>query len=405
MIFFVQIAEIEHCLRTRLVSERKRIAIDVRKVNDFGIGTYLRNLIRHLPRIDDVNEYYALCYRQDEDLLRSLSTSVRTVFVTPPNYSVSEHLFLPLALRRIGADLFHSPHYVLPLLTRCPSVVTIHDVIHLLFPQYLPSRSAVHYARYMIGRALKRARLVMTVSNASKRDILGFFDVDESKIRVIPNGIDAALTEELEDAAVDRIRQRFQLTGRNALFVGNIKPHKNVERLIGAFAKLREDPAYADVTLVVVGDEISKYPSLRRAVERHRVRANVRFFGFVPERTLVGLYRAADIFVFPSLYEGFGLPPLEAMANGTPVVTSAISSLPEVVGDAALTVDPYNIDEIADAMRSLLSDVPLRERLIAAGRERASLFAWEKAVSAIHGTYLSALGMGAPATADAPASS
>ena len=118
------------------------------------------------------------------------------------------------------------------------------------------------------------------------------------------------------------MKQRFQLQGRNALFVGNIKPHKNVERLIASFAKLREEEAFSDVTLIVVGDEISKYPSLRRAVERHKVRANVRFFGFVPELTLVALYRAADVFVFPSLYEGFGLPPLEAMANGTPVVTS-----------------------------------------------------------------------------------
>lgn len=381
------------------MSTRKRIAIDVRKMNDFGIGTYLRNLIRYLPRVDDVHEYYVLCYRQDEDLLRSLSTVVRPVFVTPANYSVSEHISLPLAIRKIGAHLFHSPHYVLPMLTRCPSVVTIHDVIHLLFPQYLPSRSAVHYARYMIGRALRKARIVMTVSNASKRDIESLFEVDGKKIRVIPNGIDAALTEELDPEAVERIRRRFQLSGRHALFVGNIKPHKNVERLIGAFAKLREDPAYADVTLIVVGDEISKYPSLRRAVERHRVRANVRFFGFVPERTLVGLYRVADVFVFPSLYEGFGLPPLEAMANGTPVVTSSISSLPEVVGDAALTVDPYNIDEIANAMRSLLSDVSLRERLIAAGRERAKRFSWEKAVAAIHETYMSALALDAEGAA------
>ena len=368
-----------------------RIAIDVRKINDFGIGTYLRNLIRHLPGLDSDNEYHLLCYERDEELLRSLSSNFRLSFVKAKNYSLAEHFSIPAKLKRIRADLYHAPHYVLPYLTPCRSVVTIHDVIHLLFPQYLPSRFAIHYARHMIGRALERAELVMTVSKASKRDLLGFFDVEESKIRVIPNGIDPAMTRELAPEELDRVRQRFQLQGRNALFVGNIKPHKNVERLIAAFAKLREDPQFSDLTLIVVGDEISKYPSLRRAVARHAVRPNVRFFGFVPELTLVALYRAADVFVFPSLYEGFGLPPLEAMANGTPVVTSKISSLPEVVGEAALTVDPYNIDEISEAMKSILTDSALRARLIHDGRVRAQQFVWEESVSQIHATYMAAL--------------
>lgn len=368
-----------------------RIAIDVRKINDFGIGTYLRNLIRHLPTLDSDNEYYLLCYQRDEDLLQALSSSFRLSFVNAQNYSLSEHAAIPLKLRRIRADLYHAPHYVLPYFTPCRSVVTVHDVIHLLFPQYLPSRFAIHYARHMIGHALEKAELVMTVSKASKRDLLGFFDVEEDKIRVIPNGIDPSMTLELDPVELDRVKRRFQLQGRIALFVGNIKPHKNVERLIGAFAKLREDSEFSDVTLIVVGDEISKYPSLRRAVERHHVRANVRFFGFVPERTLVGLYRAANVFVFPSLYEGFGLPPLEAMANGTPVVTSRISSLPEVVGDAALTVDPYNIDEIADAMKTVLVDEAVRQRLIHTGRLRAERFSWKEAVSQIHATYMEAL--------------
>jgi glycosyltransferase involved in cell wall biosynthesis len=368
-----------------------RIAIDVRKINDFGIGTYLRNLIRHLPRFDFENDYYLLCYPQDKELLKSLTATFHLHFVNAPNYSVSEQWSIPFALKRIRADLFHAPHYVLPLLTPCPSVVTVHDVIHLLFPQYLPSQFASHYARFMIGRALVKASLVMTVSKASKRDLLGFFDVDEAKILVIPNGIDPSMTRELTAEEIERVRRRFQIAGRTALFVGNIKPHKNVERLIAAFAKVREDPAFDDLTLIVVGDEISKYPSLRRTVERHRVRAQVRFFGYVPEMTLVALYRAADVFVFPSLYEGFGFPPLEAMANGTPVVTSKISSLPEVVGDAALTVDPYNVDEIADAMKRILTDPVLRKELVASGRKRSDLFSWEKAVAEVHAAYMRVL--------------
>ena len=376
-----------------------RIAIDVRKINDFGIGTYLRNLIRHLPRFDAKNEYHLLCYPQDAELLQSLSAAYHHYFVSAPNYSLSEHWSIPLALRRIDADLFHAPHYVLPALVPCPSVVTVHDVIHLLFPQYLPSRFASRYARIMIGSAVSRARLVMTVSRASKNDLLGFFDVDESKILVIPNGIDPAMTRELTREEIERVRSRFQLTGRNALFVGNIKPHKNVERLIAAFALLRQDPAFSDVTLIVVGDDISKYPALRRRVEEHGLRSHVRFFGFVPEMTLVALYRLADLFVFPSLYEGFGFPPLEAMANGTPVITSRISSLPEVVGDAALTVDPYSTEEIALAMRTLFGDANLRARLSSSGRERARSFSWEKAVAQIHAVYMRVLGLDGPPAA------
>ena len=380
-----------------------RIAIDTRKLNDFGIGTYIRNLVRHLPRIDSVNEYFLLCQPQDEATIASLSPEPRPVLVGAPNYSVSEHVSIPAKLRQLRVDLYHTPHYVLPFFTPCPSVVTIHDVIHLLFPQYLPSRMAVHYARFMIRRALEKASVVLTVSDSSKRDLLTFFDVDPEKIRVIPNGIPVSITQDLAPVELEKVKERFLITGRTVLFVGNIKPHKNLERLIAAFAKVLENPEHNDLNLIVVGDEISKYPSLRRAVERHQVRRKVRFFGFVPELTLVALYRLADVFVFPSLYEGFGLPPLEAMANGTPVVTSNISSLPEVVGDAALTVDPYNIDEIAQAIRNVLDDAELRSRLVASGHARAGQFSWESSVGQVHQAYQKVLGIHQPSSETARA--
>ena len=367
-----------------------RIAIDARKVTDFGIGTYLRNLIRHVLEFDN-NEYVLLGHRKDEALLRSLHSNARIAFISAANYSFSEHLSIPWQLYRIGADLLHSPHYVVPLYTSCRTIVTVHDVIHLLFPQHLPSRIAKHYAHFMIQRALSRSKLVVTVSNASKRDLLQLFEIEPEKILVIHNGIDAAMTRDVPNVELMRIRERFQLSGRTVLFVGNIKPHKNVERVISAFAKVRENLEFGDLNLVVVGDDITRYPSLRRAVERHQVRANVRFFGFVPETTLVALYRAADVFVFPSLYEGFGLPPLEAMANGTPVVTSSISSLPEVVGNAALTVDPYNVDEIALAIQRILSDSECSARLIAAGLERVQHFSWKNAAKQLDQAYRRAL--------------
>jgi glycosyltransferase involved in cell wall biosynthesis len=170
------------------------------------------------------------------------------------------------------------------------------------------------------------------------------------------------------------------------LYAGNIKPHKNLERLIEAFHILRRHDA-EHVKLLIIGDEISKYATLRRAVHRHKLHKHVRFFGFVPDRTLAVLYRLARVFVFPSLYEGFGLPPLEAMASGTPVVTSNVSSLPEVVGDAALLIDPYSPDAIADAMRRVLCDDTLRDDLRRRGLIRAREFSWERSVQRVREIY------------------
>ncbi len=368
-----------------------RIAIDVRKINDFGIGTYLRNILRYLPTTRDGHEYHLICRNKDEQLLAGFSDRFNLSFVSAPNYSISEHVAIPARLKRIGADLYHAPHYVIPYLLPCRSVVTVHDVIQLLFPQYLPSKLAQHYAAHMIRRATAVSKILMTVSEASKNDLLRMFPVEASKIRVIPNGIDTSIKIELSDVDLESVRHRFQIEGRNVLFVGNIKPHKNIERLIAAFSQLRRKPSCTDLTLIVVGDDITKYPSLRRAVEHHQVRPFVRFFGFVPEKTLVALYQIANLFVFPSLYEGFGLPPLEAMANGTPVVTSKISSLPEVVGDAAVMGNPYSVDEIASGIFRVLSDHEFQEKLKIAGYQQAEKFNWENAARQIQEVYSEAL--------------
>jgi glycosyltransferase involved in cell wall biosynthesis len=179
---------------------------------------------------------------------------------------------------------------------------------------------------------------------------------------------------------VARVRARFQLDQRFVLYVGNIKPHKNVERLIEAFHALRRRDLH-DLKLLIIGDEISSFPALRRAVHRHKLHKHVRFLGYLPDETLAILYRLASVFVFPSLYEGFGLPPLEAMAIGTPVVTSNASSLPEIAGDAAILVDPYSIDAIEDGMRRVLTDPLLAADLRRKGLLRAQQFSWQGSVA------------------------
>jgi glycosyltransferase involved in cell wall biosynthesis len=363
-----------------------RIGIDARKLHDFGIGTYIRNLVRQLARLDRETEYVLLCRSEDAAALSQLGPNLRPVVERAGNYTVTEQIRIPLALRREGVTLFHAPHYVLPPLVSCPSVVTIHDCIHLMFPQYLPNRLALRYARASIAGAARRATRVLTVSESSKRDILRFVDIKPEKIDVIYNAYDERFIVEPNEDDVVRVRERYQLHDEFVLYAGGVKPHKNLERLIEAFDLVRK-MGLDHLKLVLIGDDISRYSALRRAVHQHQLHKFVRFLGYMPEETLAVMYRLAGVFVFPSLYEGFGLPPLEAMASGTPVVTSNVSSLPEVAGDAAVLVDPYDPDAIAEGIYRVLTDEQLRRDLRVRGAARARQFSWATSVGRVRQIY------------------
>ena len=363
-----------------------RIAIDARKLHDYGIGTYVRNLVSGLARLPGETTYVLLCRPQDEAFVRGLGARFEALVERSGNYSVREQFSVPAALRRARVDLFHAPHYVVSPLTTCPFVVTIHDCIHLRFPQYLPNRAASIYARTMMQLAARRSRRILTVSRASKDDIVHYLGIRPEKVEVVHNALDERLAAPPTDDDLQRVRERYLLNGAFILYAGNIKPHKNVDRLIEAYSILRRR-GVEHAQLVIAGEEISKYPSLRRLVHRFQLHQHVRFFGFVPEATLAALYRLASVFVFPSLYEGFGLPPLEAMAAGAPVVTSNVSSLPEVVGDAALLIDPMDAGAIAEAMGRVLGDAQLRADLIARGHARVRTFSWDRSVARIREVY------------------
>ena len=363
-----------------------RIGIDARKLHDFGIGTYIRNLLRELARLDQSTEFVLLCRPEDARPIHALGENFRSVVERAPNYSISEQLKVPIALRREGVTLFHAPHYVLPPLVHCRSVVTIHDCIHLMFPQYLPNRVALTYARGSLAMAARRATRVLTVSESSKADIMRFFGTDPSKIDVIYNAFDERFGVEPHDEDMVRVRERYQLHDEFVLYAGNVKPHKNLERLIDAFYLVRSR-GLDHLKLVMIGDDISKYASLRRAVHRYQLHKYVRFLGYLPQETLAVMYRLAGAFVFPSLYEGFGLPPLEAMASGTPVITSNVSSMPEVAGGAAELVDPYDPEAIADGMYRVLTDADLGRSLKARGLARARQFSWETSVRRVREIY------------------
>jgi glycosyltransferase involved in cell wall biosynthesis len=374
-----------------------RIAIDARKLHDYGIGTYVRNLLVELARQDRRDTFVVLCKdAQDCAFVRALGPAFEAMVERSGNYSVREQIAVPAALVRARVDLFHAPHYVVSPLTRCPYVVTIHDCIHLRFPQYLPNATARVYARTVMKLSAQRARRILTVSNASKEDILHYLDVPASKVEVIYNALDERLATPPTAEDLARVRQRFQLMWPFILYTGNIKPHKNVDRLIEAYSILRER-GVEDVKLVIIGDEISKFPNLRRLIHKHQLHQHVRFHGFVPDATLAALYRLAAVFVFPSLCEGFGLPPLEAMAAGVPVITSNVSSLPEVVGDAAVLIDPTDASAIADAMARVLGDPTLSADLVRRGYERVKTFSWARSVARTHEVYSELIGVPARA--------
>jgi glycosyltransferase involved in cell wall biosynthesis len=274
----------------------------------------------------------------------------------------------------------------------CPYVVTVHDLLDYMYRASNGSglRRMLHFS--FTKRVLGRAARIFAVSNFTKNDIQRIFHIPESRIDVVYNAIDDRFRQgHASEADREFIAERYQVNYPFLLYAGRISPHKNVVRIIEAFSALKteleKEGKYTELKLIIIGDDLSSHPDLRRTVIKSGVQNDVRFLGFVPIEVLRIFYDAAKIFVFPSLYEGFGLPPLEAMAHGTPVVTSNTSSLPEVVGSAAVLVNPENVFDIMRAMHRVLLDQALRERLKQRGYEQAARYSWDASVKRILQVY------------------
>ena len=289
-------------------------------------------------------------------------------------------------LKRFRCDLLHVPHlFWKPQGIPCPYVVTVHDLLDHMYRANSHSSVKRNLHFQFTKRVLHHAARIFAVSNFSKKDTERLFQVPPEKIEVIYNAIDDRFLRGHASEADSRlIAERYQVNYPFLLYAGRISPHKNIVRIIEAFAALKGELAkegqFEDLKLIIIGDEVSKHPDLRRAVVKGRVQNDVRFLGFVPIEVLRIFYDKAKIFVFPSLYEGFGLPPLEAMAHATPVVTSNTSSIPEVVGNAAVMVNPENVFEIMKALHRVLLDQSVREKLKARGLEQAGKFSWDESV-------------------------
>ncbi len=355
-----------------------RIAIDARLSFSFqgGITQYTLNLIRALAAVDQENTYIILQKRADQRVIASQSNFRRVHLWTPAHHPLEQYLLSVELLAHHNVDLIHWTDFIPPLYSHRPNVITVHDLAFLLYPHFLTRDSAKYYG--LIDQAVRRADHIIAVSEATKRDLVRLTGTPPKKITVIYEAAEPIYTPIQDQDALIDIRSRYHLPDQYILFVGTIEPRKNLKTLIRAFDLLRTNyktPAH----LVIVGKQGWLYEDVYQLIEELGRQNEIHFLGRVPTADLPLLYNAAQMLVLPSFYEGFGLPPLEAMACGIPVIVSNISAMPEVVGDAALRVEPEDVEGFAVAMNRLLTEADLRADMIAKGRKRAKCFSWQRA--------------------------
>ena len=348
-----------------------------------GVGAYTQRLIGGLAAIDSRNRYTCLVAAAGP----GLPVDRPNVAAAPTRVSFEDHLrgdlwlltYLPLRLRALRTDVYHGPAVFLPhVKLGYRTVVTIHDLVSFLFPETVPRKYSL-YMRFMTRLAVRSADRIIAVSRATRDDLERVLRVDPGKVDVIHEAVGPEFGRPLPPGAVAAVVRRYGLRPPYCLFVGNLEPRKNLPALIEAFAEARRRLAARaqPFQLVLAGTRAWLHTGIFRAVEQYGLGQDVVFTDYVPIEDLPALYAGATCFAFPSLYEGFGLPVLEAMAAGTPVIAARAGSIPEIAGDAALLVDPRVPGELATAIESVLTDGALRERLIARGRAQAATFDWE----------------------------
>jgi len=357
-----------------------RIGIDARFYGSLGkgLGRYTQKLIEYLEKIDGENQYFIFMREENWEEYQPKRKNFTKVMANIPWYSFREQVFFPKILKRNRLDLVHFPHFNVPYFYKGKFIVTIHDLILFRFPtKKATTLSPVLYFfkrlgyRAVMNRAVRKAQAIIAVSNFTKKDILDNFRIDPQKIFVTHEAAD--MKDFLPDMACDDILKKYGIMKPYILYVGNAYPHKNLERLVLAFQEaVKKHPS---LSLVMVGKSDYFYRSLNKFVKDNNA-DNVIFTGEVDDRHLNSIYRESKLYVFPSLYEGFGLPPLEAMSMDVPVISSSSSCLPEILGDAAYYFDPIGISEISEVIDRVITDICLRQKLIKNGKEQIQKYSW-----------------------------
>jgi glycosyltransferase involved in cell wall biosynthesis len=356
-----------------------------------GVEVYFRNLVANLGKVDPDNEYLLFVDRHSQSVFGpGLPPHVRLVIIAPPPPS------LPLWIRALrywrlfpsplvgsqlegsGVDVIHYPDSVIhPPGIALPCVLTFHDIQHEYFPDYFPFRMRL-LRKLTYGPSARKARRIITDSQFTRKTLVETFHIPAGKITPIHWGTDAGFRPDVSLTEVQGVRQKYHLPQVFAFYPANTWPHKNHLRLVQAISLLQRKYRF-DCKLVLCGQPQWGHDALLTALEAYDVQGDVLILGYVPVEDLPALYHAASLLVYPSLFEGFGIPLVEAMSCGCPIVCSDVASLPELAGDAAVLMDPYDIEGLADAMWRVLSDLDLRSDLIAKGLARARHFSWERA--------------------------
>ncbi|MFH1598100.1 MAG: glycosyltransferase family 1 protein [Patescibacteria group bacterium] len=358
-----------------------RIGIDARFYGPQGkgLGRYTQKLILNLEKRDHQNQYFVFLRNENWDDYQPQSSNFHRVKADYRWYSLREQLFLPWVIRQQKLDLMHFPHFNVPVLYFGKMIVTIHDLIITNFPtKKATTLGPIKYwlkqrgYKTVIRLAVKRAQRIITVSQYSKQQIIKHFKIDSDKIVVTYEACDSKKKSDNPDPVL----AKYKISRPYLLYVGNVYPHKNIERLLKAFAQISKERF--DLKLVLVGKEDYFYKRIKGVVDDLDLLTKVIFTGFVIDADLAAIYQESSAYIFPSIEEGFGLPPLEAMSYGVPVVSSNSSCLPEVLGQAAHYFDPLSIEQIISSVNKVLDDSNLRDRLVQSGLGRIQGFSWSK---------------------------
>jgi len=368
-----------------------RLVLDARTANDHfpGIGRYVAGLARALVQFLGQGEEMILLRDPTQssslDLVGLAGERVQVVGVPVSVFSPRQQWTLPRLLRRLRADVYHSPYYLMPYWPGVPSVVTIHDLIPLRYPEYFTPFQRLVYG-VMVRLAAHTTKRVLADSRSAARDLQSFLGLSDTRIRVVPAAADP-MFHVCSAEEVKAIRDKYSLPEAYVLHLSSSKPHKNLVRLVEAWALLEERGVTSGCSLALAGQVSPRYPEARDRIRLLSMEGRVRLLGRIPDHDLPGLYSGASWFVFPSLYEGFGLPVLEAMACGTPVVCSNTSSLPEIVGDTAITFDPVDTEGIAQALTHALVDPERAKEMGEKALQRARQFDWERTAQLAYQCY------------------
>ena len=371
-----------------------KIGIDARMYSSefTGIGRYVYELVQQLLEIDKKNEYVLFMNQPEFDEFEPKSKRITKVLVNAKHYSLAEQVRFWWKIRKAKVDLMHFTHFNAPILYRRPTVVTIHDLTLSFYPGKKMNSWFYRMAyNAVLQNAAKHASRIISVSKNTKQDLIDITHTSPSKVEVVYEGVgDNFGPREDKEALMDMLK-KYNITKEFMLYTGVWRSHKNLVNMIRAFGLLCEDEGF-EPQLVITGQENPYYPEIKRTVTELGLEHKVIFTGLVPEDELVALYQAAKMYVFPSLYEGFGLPPLEAMRCGTPVIASKVSCIPEICGEEnALFFDPYDPEDIANTMRKLWLDEELARELRERGLVHSRKFSWKKMAEKTMEVYTEAL--------------